>query len=302
MKNSLRLILALLAAALTADAKLTVVATLPDFGDLAQRIGGDAVTVTSLVKSGEDPHFIVPKPSYIRTLNKADLLIEGGADLESGWLPPLVAGARNAKIMPGSPGRLSLANCVELIEVTSGPVDRSAGDVHPKGNPHFWLAPANGKRIAAALAATFTQLAPADADGFKQRLAAFTAELDAKSAAWTEALQPFAGTKVVTYHKSFDYLLRHFGFTLAGTIEPKPGIEPSAAHIASLTASMKALGVKLIITEAYSPRKTAEQLAAVTGARLVVLPDKSGEAPASDYLRLFETQVNELTKALKPAP
>jgi len=300
MKNSLLTLF--LTLSLTAQAKLAVVATLPDFGDLAQRIGGDAVTVTTLVKSGEDPHFIVPKPSYIRALNRADLLIEGGADLESGWLPPLVANARNAKIMPGNPGRLALVGAVEILDIPTGPLDRSAGDVHPKGNPHFWLDPANGKRIAAAIATALSQLDPAGADGFKQRLAAFDAELDSKSAAWTQALQPFAGTKVVTYHKSFDYLLRHFGFVLAGTIEPKPGIEPSAAHIADLTARIKAQGVKLILTEAYRPRKTAEQLATAAGAKLVVLPDKSGEAPATGYLQLFDTQVAEITKALKPSP
>ena len=300
MKNSLLTLF--LTLSLTAQAKLAVVATLPDFGDLAQRIGGDAVTVTTLVKSGEDPHFIVPKPSYIRALNRADLLIEGGADLESGWLPPLVANARNAKIMPGNPGRLALVGAVEILDIPTGPLDRSAGDVHPKGNPHFWLDPANGKRIAAAIATALSQLDPAGADGFKQRLAAFDAELDSKSAAWTQALQPFAGTKVVTYHKSFDYLLRHFGFVLAGTIEPKPGIEPSAAHIADLTARIKAQGVKLILTEAYRPRKTAEQLASAAGAKLVVLPDKSGEAPATGYLQLFDTQVAEITKALKPSP
>jgi len=299
MKNSLLTLF--LTLSLTAQAKLAVVATLPDFGDLAQRIGGDAVTVTTLVKSGEDPHFIVPKPSYIRALNRADLLIEGGADLESGWLPPLVANARNAKIMPGNPGRLALVGAVEILDIPTGPLDRSAGDVHPKGNPHFWLDPANGKRIAAAIATALSQLDPAGADGFKQRLAAFDAELDSKSAAWTQALQPFAGTKVVTYHKSFDYLLRHFGFVLAGTIEPKPGIEPSAAHIADLTARIKAQGVKLILTEAYRPRKTAEQLATAAGAKLVVLPDKSGEAPATGYLQLFDTQVAEITKALKPS-
>jgi zinc/manganese transport system substrate-binding protein len=301
MKHKLTLAITLLAAT-AAPAKLTVVATLPDFGSIAQRIGGDAVTVTTLVRSGEDPHFVVPKPSFIRTLNKADLLVEGGADLESGWLPPLVEGARNSKILPGAPGRVSLAGSVEVIEVPTGPVDRSAGDVHPRGNPHFWLDPANGKRIAAALAAAFSRLDPAGADGFKQRLAAFDAELDAKAAAWNKDLQPYAGTKVVTYHKTFDYLLRRFGFDLVGTIEPKPGIEPSAAHITALTASMKAQGVKLILCEPYRPRKSAEQLAAATGAKLVVLPDKCGEAPAGDYLSLFDTQVAALLKAFQPSP
>lgn len=292
----------LLGLSASAPAKLTVVATLPDFGDLAQRIGGDEVTVTCLVKSGEDPHFIVPKPSYIRTLNRADLLIEGGADLESGWLPPLLASARNAKLAPGSPGRLALAGSVEIIEPPTGPVDRSAGDVHPHGNPHFWLLPANSQRTAAAIAAALSQLDPAHAADFQQRRAAFDQEFAAKSAAWAKALQPFAGTKVVTYHKSFDYLLKAFGFELAGTIEPKPGIEPSAAHLTELTARMKAQGVKLILSEPYRPRKPAEGLAAATGAKLVILPDKCGETPATGCLDLFDTQVAALVKALHAAP
>ena len=296
------LLVFLLATSLPSDAKLAVVATLPDFGDLAQRIGGDAVTVTTLVRSSEDPHFVIPKPSYIRALNRADLLIEGGADLEQGWLSPLVEGARNARIMPGNPGRLALANEVEVIEIPTAPVNRAAGDVHPKGNPHFWLDPANSKRMAAAIAAALTRLAPADAEGFKQRLAAFNSELEVKSAAWTKAMRPFAGTKVVTYHRSFDYLLRHFGLDLAGTIEPKPGIEPSAAQTADLLARMKSASVRLVIVEAYRPRKTAEQLAAATGAKLVILPDKCGDSSAATHLKLFEAQVAELTKALKPAP
>jgi zinc/manganese transport system substrate-binding protein len=289
--------------ALPAQAKLEVVATLPDFADIARRIGGDAVNVTCLARPSEDAHFVVPKPSFVRTLNKADLLIEGGADLETGWLPPLVAQARNAKIAPGGPGNLSLAGSVEILDVPTAPLDRSAGDVHPRGNPHFWLDPANGKRIAAAIAAAFAKADPASAAGFQQRLDGFDAEVDRCLAACADKLKPFAGTKVITYHRSFDYLLRRFGFELDGTIEPKPGIEPSPTHIRDLTARMKADGVKLIIIEPFRPRKTAEQLAAATGAKLVVLPDKSGtDDKTASYAQLFEQQAAILSRALAPAP
>src|SRR2546428_8557490 len=167
-----------------AHAKLNVVATLPDFGSIAQAIGGDKVKVTSIARGTEDQHFVDARPSFIRVLNQADVLIEGGAELEIGWLPPLVNGARNAKILSDAPGHVILSRFIRLLEVPTGPVDRSMGDVHPLGNPHYWSDPANGKIIASALAETFSRLDPASAAYFQANLRKFDQRLDKKIAEW----------------------------------------------------------------------------------------------------------------------
>src|SRR3989454_4649719 len=208
----------------TGHAKLNVVATIPDFGAIAQEIGGDKIKVTTIARGTEDPHFVDARPSFIRVLNQADVLIEGGAELEIGWLPPLVNSARNAKILSDAPGHVILSRGIRLLDVPTGPVDRSMGDVHPFGNPHYSLDPANGKIIANALAETFSRLDPANAAYFRANLQKFNERLDKKLAEWTKLLEPYRGGKVVTYHKSFDYVLERFGLVLSGTIEPKPGI------------------------------------------------------------------------------
>src|SRR2546428_3636757 len=188
-----------------AHAKLNVVATLPDFGSIAQAIGGDKVKVTSIARGNEDQHFVDARPSYIRVLNQADVLIEGGAELEVGWLPPLVNGARNGKILSDAPGHVILSRSIRLLEVPTSPVDRSMGDVHPFGNPHFTLDPANGKIIASRLAETFCTLDAANAEFYRANAQKFNQRLDKKLAEWTKLLEPYRGTKVVTYHKSFSY-------------------------------------------------------------------------------------------------
>src|ERR1043166_6422945 len=211
----------LLAAALltaTAQARLNVVATLPDYAAIAEAVGGDKVKVTSIARGTEDQHFVDARPSYVRVLNQADVLIEGGAELEVGWLPPLVSGARNAKILSDAPGHLILSRQIRLLEVPTGPVDRSMGDVHPFGNPHFTLDPADGKIIANTLAETFSRLDSANASFYQANAKKFNERLDKKLAEWTKMMEPYRGTKVVTYHKSFDYFLERFGLELAGTI------------------------------------------------------------------------------------
>src|SRR3989442_10435414 len=187
MKNTFPIIslAALLGGALSSHAKLNVVATLPDFGAIAQEIGGDKIKVTSIARGTEDQHFVDARPSYVRVLNQADVLIEGGAELEVGWLPPLVNGARNGKILSEAPGHVILSRGIRLLEVPTSPVDRSMGDVHPFGNPHFTLDPANGKIIAARLAATFARLDPADASVYQANLQKFTQRLDRKLSEWT---------------------------------------------------------------------------------------------------------------------
>ena len=291
-------VLTLCTLAASAQKKLNVVATLPDYGAIAQAIGGDTVKVTTLARGTEDPHFVDAKPSFIRVLNQADLLIEGGAELEVGWLPPLVEGARNKAVIRGQKGNLTLAPHVQLLDVPTGQVDRSMGDVHPFGNPHFNLDPLNGKAMAAAIADKLAELAPANAQLFRANQKKFVQELDRKFAEWQKLMEPLRGTKVVTYHKSFDYLLKRFGLVLAGTIEPKPGIEPSPTHINALIPQAKSEGVKLVIVEPNRPRRTPEYVAQAIGAKLVMLPALvGGHGQIKTYLDLFDYNVRQLTSA-----
>lgn len=298
-----RLLLSLLCcvSALGTQAKLNVVATLPDFGSIAELIAGDKVQVTSIARGTEDPHFVDARPSFIRVLNQADVLLEGGAELEIGWLPPLVGSARNSKILAGAPGHVILSVGVPMLDLPTGPVDRSMGDVHPAGNPHYWLEPANAKIMAARLAGVFSQLDPKNAAAYAENLVQFNARLDQKLAGWTRQLEPFKGTKVATYHKAFDYFLKRFGFELVATLEPKPGVEPSPSYLNGLIPRLKSEGVKLIIIEGFRPRRTAERVAKDTGAKLLVLPASTGGSPqARDYFGLLDYDVSQIVNALKP--
>lgn len=286
----------------TAQAKLNVVATVPDFGAIAEEVGGDKVKVTTIARGTEDQHFVDARPSYIRVLNQADVLIEGGAELEVGWLPPLVAGARNQKILSDAPGHVILSRGIRLLEVPTGPVDRSMGDVHPFGNPHYSLDPGNGKVIANALTETFSRLDPANAAYFEERRKRFDERLEKKIAEWTKLLEPYRGAKVVTYHKSFDYFLERFGLELAGTIEPKPGIEPSPSYINGLIPRLKAAGVKIVMIEPFRPRRTPEYVAQAVGAKLLLLPGAvGGNDKVKDYIGLFDYNVAQIAAALKEA-
>ena len=286
-----------------AQAKINVVATLPDFGAIAQEVGRDLVNVTVIAKATEDPHFVDARPSFIRVLNKAEVLIEGGAELEVGWLPPLVNAARNNKILGGAAGHIVLARDIRLLEVPTGPVDRSMGDIHPFGNPHFWLDPENGKRMAQAIADRFGKLDSRNAALYQANLRQFTERLDKKLAEWEAAMKPYAGTKILTYHKSYEYLAHRFALDVVGQLEPKPGIEPSPTHINALIPRAKQAGVKLIFIEPFRPRRTPEHVAAQIGARLLVVPDKTGaNETVKTYPELFDYIVRQITDALKASP
>ena len=284
----------------SARAELNVVATMPDLGALAEAVGAGKFKVTSLTRPTEDAHFVDAKPSFIRVLNKADALIEGGAELEIGWLPPLVQGARNRKIVTGGDGLINAAEGLTLLGVATGPIDRSQGDVHGKGNPHYLLDPVRAGQVAAHLADAFAKLEPASAEAFAAANREFQAALTKKVEAWTKSLAPYRGAKVVTYHKSFDYLLDRFGLVLAGTIEPKPGIEPSPTHITALIPRIKDQGVRLILIEDHRPAKTPRYVAEQAGARLVVLPHfPGGHKTAETYLEWMDHLIAELAAGLK---
>ncbi|HLE87499.1 MAG TPA: metal ABC transporter substrate-binding protein [Candidatus Brocadiaceae bacterium] len=282
-----------------AHAKLNVVATTSDLGAIAREIGKDKVEVTSLAKPTEDPHFVDAKPSFIVKLNKADMLIEGGLHLEIGWLPNLVVGARNKKILAGENGYLVASARVPIIEVPAT-ADRAMGDVHPMGNPHFMLDPINGKIVAAHICDRLCQIDAANCNYYKDNLKDFTKRLDQKFSEWQKTLEPFRGTKIVTYHKTFPYFANRFNLNVVGALEPKPGIPPSPTHINSLIPMMKNEGVKLILIEPFRERKTPEFVASQTGAKVVVFPIMvGGQKETDDYLSIFDYTINQIVSALK---
>jgi zinc/manganese transport system substrate-binding protein len=282
--------------------RLNVVATTPDLAALARAIGGEAVDVKALAKPTEDPHFVDAKPSHIVTLNRADVLIEGGAELELGWLPPLLESARNARIAAGAPGRIAAGHGIHMIDVPTT-FDRSKGDVHALGNPHFLLDPLNARIVATDIAEHLAQVAPQSADVFRSNLAKFSAQLDAKLADWQGQLAPYRGAKVVTYHRDFVYLAERFNLVVLETLEPKPGIAPSPAHLAKVITAMKTAGARVIMVQPFQNRRTAETVARQTGAVVLDIPQQPGARPGTaTYFDLMDYMVRTLANALKPAP
>jgi zinc/manganese transport system substrate-binding protein len=281
--------------------KLDVVATTPDLGALAQAIGGANVSVKTLAKPTEDPHFVDAKPSHIVTLNRADVLIEGGAELELGWLPPLLESARNPKIGAGAPGRIVVSQGVKMLEIPTS-FDRSKGDVHSMGNPHFLLDPLNVRIIANRIAQQFSQVDPKNAGVYQGNLKAFTTKLDAKFAEWQQRLAPYKGAKIVTYHKDFPYLAERFGFEVVETLEPKPGIAPSPAHLAKVIGTMKASNAKVILVQPYQNRKTAETVARQSGATVLDIAQQPGAMKnTATYFDLMDNIVGALATAFQSA-
>ena len=300
MKRSIFILaLTILGIAAQAADKLQVVATLPDLGAIAAEVGGPAISLNTLAQPSEDPHFVDPKPSFAKLLNKADLLIEGGADLELGWLPPLVQNARNPKILPGQPGRISASDGIQMKERPAGPVDRSQGDVHPAGNPHYLMDPLNGPIVAKNLAERFGKVQPASAATFRENAAALERHVSAHMNDWNKTLAPLKGVKVITYHRTFTYFMDRFGLELFDTIEPKPGIEPSATHITGLINRAKAAGVKLVLVEENRPRKTPERVAREIGAQLVLVRHMPDAPMAGKYIEWFDGLVATIGKANK---
>jgi len=295
------------AAALTAPlgtstpppARLSVVATTPDLAALAKAIGGEGVDVKALAKPTEDPHFVDAKPSHIVTLNRADVLIEGGAELELGWLPPLLESARNGKIASGAPGRIVASQGIKMLEVPVA-FDRSKGDVHALGNPHFLIDPLNAKIVAADIAEHLSKVQPQSAEAFKANLQRFNTTIDAKLAEWQKQLAPYHGAKIVTYHKDFVYMAERFGIEVAETLEPKPGIAPSPSHLAQVISTMRAEKVRVVLVQPYQNRKTAETVARQTDAIVLDVSQQPGAIKGTDtYLDLMDHLVRTLVSGLQ---
>ena len=304
MKQGFRFVVALAVAfalgPAEARAAVKVITTTEDLAALVREVGGDKVEVEALARGYQDPHFVEAKPSFILKLHAADLLVVVGRELEIGWLPPLITQSRNPKVQVGAQGYLDASLTARILEVPAGQVTRAMGDVHPMGNPHYWLEPANGRRIAAAVQAKLAQLSPADAAYFASRYADFDRRLAAAEQRWQAAMAPFANLKVVTYHRSWPNFAEAFALDVVGYVEPKPGIPPSPSHTLQLMEEMKRLGVKLILVEPYFDLKTPDAIARETGARvLVMLPSVGGEKDVKTYLDLFDYDIHLLVSAIK---
>jgi zinc/manganese transport system substrate-binding protein len=297
MKKFLLLCFALLTPAL-AEAKLKVVATLPVLADLTHEVGGDRVEITTLARGNQDPHFLDAKPTFAAELNRADMLVHGGLDLEIGWLPPILVQSRNGKVQPNTPGDVNAALGIQALEVPRTAVDRSMGDVHPLGNPHTWLDPRNGKLIAANIFQHLVKLDPEGKSYYEGRLKDFLGRLDRKMAEWQPIIAGFQGKKIITYHKSFTYFVAWSGLEVAATIEPKPGIAPSSRHVDELLKQIPADGIKLIIAESFYPKKVPQYLAEKAGIPNLMLPSDTDEPGAQTYLELIDTLVREIQKNL----
>lgn len=296
------LALALPALVSPALAKLNVVATTPDLGAIAAAIGGERISLTTLAKPTEDPHFVDAKPSFIVKLNRADALVEGGADLEQAWLGALLDQARNPKLAPGAPGRIACSHSIQLLEVPAA-LDRSKGDVHAAGNPHFLTDPANARLVAAQLADAFSALDPSGASVFAANRRQFTQRLDAKLAEWKNLLGPFQGQRLVAYHNTWPYFARRFDLKIDLFLEPRPGIPPTPGRLAQVILQMRSERIRAIIVEPYQSRKTAQAVAAETGATVVEVAQFPGgvKGTDNDYIELMDRNIACIARALGAA-
>lgn len=299
MKRTLLTLLFSVSLALAAQAKLKVVATLPDLAALARDVGGDKVEVSAMAKPTEDSHFVDARPSFVVQLRDADVLIDGGAELEIGWLPPLLQNARNPKIDVGKPGRVQASQGVRLMNVPAS-ASRAAGDVHALGNPHFMVDPIIAKTVAANIARAFTMVDEKNTLVYDANLKKFEAAINAKLQEWGAALLPFKGQSVVAYHDSWPYFAHRFGLNIDTFLEPKPGIPPSPSHLAEVIEKIKAQKIKAIIVEPFHDRKIAEKVASSTGAKVVDFAQYPGGLPNTDsYVKLIDRLVANLSAALK---
>lgn len=292
--------LVLTAPPLGAASKLKIVTATTDLAEFASEVGGDRVEVESIARGYQDPHFVEAKPSFLLKLRRADLLIVVGLQLEIGWLPPLINQCGNPKVQVNAPGYLDASQFAEILEMPTGTVTRAMGDVHPYGNPHYWLDPENGRRIAQGVEQKLAEMRPADAAYFEQRFQDFSKRLTEAEKRWDSEMQPFRGRKVITYHRSWPNFLKRFGLTAAAEIEPRPGIPPSPRHTVEVIQLMRSQNIKVILVEPYFDLKTPKAIARETGGQVVVmLPSVGGEKEVADYFQLFDYDISLLTRAFK---
>jgi zinc/manganese transport system substrate-binding protein len=281
-----------------AAGKIQIMTATTDLAALAQEVGGDKVDVESIARGYQDPHFVDAKPSFLLKLKRADLLIVVGLELEIGWLPPLITQSTNPKIQVAAPGYLDASRFAHILEIPTGQVTRAEGDVHPLGNPHYWLDPDNGLRIAKGIADKLSEMHPNDAAYFAQRYSDFEQRLKQADQHWQAQMKPYAGRKIVTYHRSWPNFADHFHLDVVGYVEPRPGIPPSPQHTVELIGQMKRDNIKVIVVEPYFDLKTPNAIARETGGQVLVLPPSvGGEKEITDYFKLFDYDIAKLKQA-----
>jgi len=297
----MRLLLAgllLVAGSSLAQAKVRIVATTTDLMDIARNVGGDRVEVSVLSRGMDNPHVVEPRPSQVMKLTHADLLLRIGMDLDM-WVDGLIDAARNGKIARGSRGYVDCSTGIRRLEIPTGRLDPSMGDIHVYGNPHYWLDPENGKIIARNVLNALQRTDPTNAEHYAANYRRYASEIDERTRAWEQLLGRFRGAKVVTYHKSFIYFLKRFGLTEFGNVEPKPGIPPSPSHVSELIRDMKASGVKAIIMEPFYEKKYPDLIARSTGAKVVIVPPSVNSIKGMDtYLEVIDAVVRRVAEAL----
>jgi zinc/manganese transport system substrate-binding protein len=279
--------------------KLRVVATIPDLKSLAEAVGGDLVEVESLTRGTQNFHEAEVRPSMMLKLRRADAVIENGLDLDA-WADVAIEGANNPEIIRGGRGRIEISRGIELLEVPSARVDRSMGDVHPRGNPHFSLDPGLAPIITQNIVDGLARVAPESRATFEQNRKAFLTQLEQRMAQWTKAMEPLKGSKVVVFHNDFIYLLTRFGLVQAATVEDRPGIPPSPQHLVTLIRQMKEEKIKVIVVEPWNDIKLANRVAEEAGAKALVMATAVGAVKGADnYIAAIDYNITTLAKALQ---
>lgn len=282
-------------------APLLVCATTPDLGALVEEIGGEEAEVTTFAKPGDDPHFLDARPGFIRALNRADAFVETGLELEVGWAPLLLQGARNPRVAPGQPGFIDASSVIEPLEIPTTPVDRSHGDVHPGGNPHYLLAPENGRAVAALLRQRFSAIRPERASYFQARYDNFEKRLKEANQRWEATLAPYRGTAIVADHNLWPYFADAFGLRIAAFLEPKPGVPPTTRHLQEVIKQMESEQIHVVASSPFFDERHARFIAKQTGARIARLVHQPGSRPdANGYIGMIDHNVNALAEALTP--
>jgi zinc/manganese transport system substrate-binding protein len=295
----LAMLLALFAALPAAAGGLKVVATVPDLAAIASEIGGEHVEVTAMALSTQDPHFVDARPNLALALSRADLLLLVGLQLEVGWLPPLLTGARNGDIQPGARGYLDCSQFVSLLQVPTGQVDRSMGDVHPGGNPHYLYDPRNAILVAEGVAARLSELDPENANVYDHNAAHFAEHLSQSISRWEAQLAGLRGQPVIEFHRSLVYLEEWLGFEVVADIEPKPGVAPTPAHIVQVISAGRQHDVSLVFKESFYPDTTAALVAEKLGARLVNMPGGAAYESGQSYEARFDALADSLVAVIQ---
>lgn len=292
------LVVALVLPGIAEAKKLNIVTATTDMAALTQEVGGDRVTVESIARGYQDPHFVEAKPSFLLKLRQADLLVVVGLQLEIGWLPPLITQSGNPRIQVGANGYLDASQFAQILEVPQGTVTRAEGDVHPLGNPHYWLDPDNGRRIAHGIANKLAEMDPADGQYFQEHFQDFDKRLMTAEQKWDAEMKPYRGRKVVTYHRSFPNFANHFGLDVIGYVEPRPGIPPTPTHTLELIQQMRRENCHVVLVEPYFDLKTPQSIGREASAQVVVyLPSVGGEKEVTNYFQLFDYDIGLLIKA-----